>query len=174
MSLNKRLTCYHEAGHAIRAYFLRKQSLVAAVTTLQPGEGGSWNGQVGVNLEVIPEKSHMDIALAGLMAEALRSGIEHAATGGVAYLPDEQSDLAELLVSYYDLERTPEDHHTLEHTLVRIERANGDPVQVVAAISFNDDEHWFRIGLLADDLNEKDWPRHYDYISFLQTTMLTA
>ena len=44
MSLNKRLTCYHEAGHAIRAYFLRKQSLVAALTTLQQGEGGNWNG----------------------------------------------------------------------------------------------------------------------------------
>jgi hypothetical protein len=39
------------------------------LTTLQPGEGASWNGQVGVNLEVISEKRHVDIALAGLIAD---------------------------------------------------------------------------------------------------------
>ncbi|MFO0822819.1 MAG: hypothetical protein U0792_06825 [Gemmataceae bacterium] len=99
------------------------------------------------------------------------------------------------------LTRTAEDHHTLEHTSLQVERDDGTPVNVVAAVGFadldevpaedrtvaclsaaitrlatffNDDEPWFRVRELADDLNEKVWPRHYDYISFLQATMLQA
>ena len=37
---------------------------------------------------------------------------------------------------------------------------------------FNNDEPWFRVRLLADNLEDQHWPVLYDYISFLRTTML--
>jgi hypothetical protein len=199
MSLTKRLTGYHEAGHAVRAHFIRRESLTLGLATFTPREDGGWEGSIPVNLQEIHAEQHVDVALAGLFAEARRSGMDHAAAGGVAFLPNVQPELAEMLLSYYELDRTPESIQQLEHTPIRARRATGEPLQVVAGVSFEDldeipkadqtierlegafgrlslffnaDAHWNRVAWLADDLNDRELPQHFDYISLVQAAHL--
>jgi hypothetical protein len=201
MSLSKRLASFHEAGHAVRAYYLRKSSLAAAVISLEAIGGGRWEGETGVNLnpaDGIPAPRHIDIALAGLMAEALFNGRQHPAGDGCLLL-DEQPELAATLAGYFGHEGEAEVEEQMEQTPVRVIRPDDLVVPVPAAINFvdlnhipavyrnvgaigqaltrlatffNDEEHWFRVGLLADDLDDTNWPTHYDYISFLRATWL--
>jgi hypothetical protein len=200
VSVSKQLASYQESGHAIRAYFENKNSISAGTITLQSVGNGHWNGGTGVDLTLIPEERHVDIALAGLMAEARFNGIQHPATGGNAHLPNEQPDLAVILHDYFNLDQADiANQQLIESTPVQVLRPNGQPVTVLAAISFddlnlipdadrvvgqvsaaitrlsaffNDAEHWLPTGLLADDLNETHWPHHYDYLALLQATGL--
>jgi hypothetical protein len=199
MSLSKRLAAWHEAGHAIRAFFCRKLSISMATISLAEVGGGRWEGGTGVDLTFIPEARHIDIALAGLMAEAHLNGIEHAASNGVAYLLEHQPGLAATISGYYGMPNNEETLAEMEHTQVQVYRADGQLITVEAATNFadlnlipvadrtvanltaaiariadffNNDEPWFRVGLLADALEDHNWPAIFDYIAFLRATML--
>lgn len=199
MSLSKRLAAWHEAGHAIRAFFCRKRSISHGTISLEAFDGGRWEGTTGVDMEIIPSSRRVDVCLAGLMAEARLNGIEHAAAAGQADLLEEQPDLAATLAGYYALPDNDETAQTMEHTAVRVCRADGHVIVVNAATNFadlnevpdpyrtaerlseaitrladffNNEEPWFRVRLLAEDLDEQHWPVLYDYLSFLRATML--
>lgn len=199
MSLSKRLAAWHEAGHAIRAFFCRKQSISAGLISLEAIDGGRWEGTTGVDMAIIPGPRRVDICLAGLMAEARFNGIENAVAAGQAYLLEEQPDLAATLAGYYALPDNDDTTQLMEHTSVRVYRADGQEFAVNAAINFpdlneipgpyrtaaqlsaslsrladffNNEEPWFRVRLLAEDLEDRAWPANYDYISFLRATML--
>jgi hypothetical protein len=67
------LTCYHEAGHAIRACFLSKESLVEALTILEPVEGDGWNGQAGTPVGWQRPRTSASPRASGGISEFVRS-----------------------------------------------------------------------------------------------------
>jgi hypothetical protein len=202
MSVSKHLACYHEAGHAVRAYYLNRQSLVNGLIQIEAIDGGRWTGNAHIDIAVIEQRYHPYIALAGLMAEARLNGTEHpAAVGRNAVLAEDPGDLPDRLSEYYDLDDTPQNQLVLEGTPVNLELPTGQVFSVPAAISFadlgqipvplrtenaigralarltdffNHDDHWLRVWLLADELEQWDWnsPDVFDYGHFCTATKL--
>jgi hypothetical protein len=203
MSVSKKLAAYHEAGHAVRAYFNNPNSIAVGTIALTPIGGGRWEGTTGIDTAKIkPPQLVIDVALAGLMAEALYNGMESPAATEVVVLAEDQGDLAHRLLDYYAMPDSLATLSVMEKTAVRILREDEHQFSVPSAINFADlnqipperrtepsfaraiarlakffatGDHWMRTWLLADALDDWDWNNQanlFMYDSFCKATRL--
>ena len=118
MSLSLKLADYHEAGHFVRAYYFNPNSIAGRAIVL--GEldalAGRWDGAANIDLSHIDAEHHIDVALAGFLAEARFNGSENPLGDDLTKLAPGQPGLAGHLRGYYPMPRTAESQESIERT----------------------------------------------------------